>query len=102
MPKDNQEVQLAEEGTPLAEFQKARTDAMSRMFDRDEMCNQIHTTSQLYSELDQAFTKILTTYGNARVEEIIKTVQEMREDCRNDGGIQFLSTYDEIIKAIKK
>jgi len=33
-------------------------------------------------------------------EEIIKKIFEIREDARNDGMIQYLSTYDQIISLI--
>ena len=32
---------------------------------------------------------------------IVGEIREMREDCRNDGGIQYLSTYDYIITSLK-
>ena len=43
----------------VGDFQKARTDAMSRMFDRDKHCGGIHTTSIFYAELDDAFRTLL-------------------------------------------
>lgn len=48
-------VVLSPEGTPLGDFQKARTDAMSAMFERDGRCGKIHSTSKLYADLDTAF-----------------------------------------------
>lgn len=34
---------------------------------------------------------------NWLVSNLAKQVYEMKEDCRNDGGIQYLSTYENII-----
>lgn len=52
--------QIAPEGTALYDFQKARTDAMSAMFDRDGRCAVIHTTSKLYTDLDDAARRLLS------------------------------------------
>ena len=66
----DREVKLAEEGTLMAKFQKDRTDAISRMFDRDRMCGKIHTTTQFFVDLDKS------------VGEIIKSLlQELDEEC---------------------
>lgn len=32
--------------------------------------------------------------------QIVEMIKELREDCRNDGGIQYLSTYDSVINLI--
>ncbi len=48
------EVELAEEGTIMAEFQKERTDAISDMFDGvDE--HGIYPTTKCFEELDILF-----------------------------------------------
>src|SRR3990167_211736 len=70
------EVVLAEDGTPMADFQKLRTDAIGRMFDRDKGCGTIHTTSKFYVELDACVESLLassTTEAERRGEE--KNVQ---------------------------
>ena len=55
------EVVLAEDGTPMADFQKLRTDAIGRMFDRDKGCGTIHTTSKFYVELDACVESLLAS-----------------------------------------
>ena len=34
-------------------------------------------------------------------ERMVRKIEGIREDCRNDGGIQYLSTYDQIINLIR-
>ena len=34
-------------------------------------------------------------------ERLVRKIEGIREDCRNDGGIQYLSTYDQIINLIR-
>ena len=58
MKKAKMEVRLAEEGTPLATFQKERTDAISEMFDNVDECG-IYPTSTFFARLDACVEKLL-------------------------------------------
>lgn len=53
------EVELAEEGTIMAEFQKERTDAISEMFDGVDEFG-IYPTSRFFARLDKAVEKALS------------------------------------------
>lgn len=71
-----EEVELAEEGTLLAKFQKDRTDAISEMFNRDKDCGRMHTTSQFFAKLDDGVRQILAlSYTQGRKD----MAGEMRE-----------------------
>jgi hypothetical protein len=83
-----EEVVLAEEGTPLADFQKARTDAISRMFERDEMCGTIHTTSRFFAELDTAFTSLLATRQTELYEKVRETIEKIPLDKLIEANIE--------------
>ena len=55
----NDEVDLAEEGTIMAEFQRERTSAISEMFDNvDE--HGIYPTSHFFVRLDRAMERALS------------------------------------------
>jgi hypothetical protein len=62
------EVELAEEGTPLAIFQKERTDAISEMFDT-KYANGIYPTSRFFARLDKCFSDQLSLALAKRDEE---------------------------------
>ena len=53
------EVELAEEGTIMAEFQKERTDAISEMFDGVDEYG-VYPTSRFFVRLDKAVEKALS------------------------------------------
>ena len=53
------EVILAPAGTPLARFQKERTDAISEMFDGEDT-NGIYPTSHFFARLDKCFSEELS------------------------------------------
>lgn len=76
------EVELAEEGTPLAVFQKERTDAISEMFDNayGENGARLYPTSKFFARLDRCFSQTLST-------EKAKWMKEWREKLpkRKDG-----------------
>ena len=69
-PPATEGVVLAEEGTPLARFQKDRTDAISAMFDRDKMCGRMHTTSKFFADIDNSVREILVQERQKSVERI--------------------------------
>lgn len=58
----NQEfkVKLAKEGTPMAIFQKERTDAISEMFDGIDDYG-IYPTSRFFARLDKCVETLLVT-----------------------------------------
>ncbi len=58
------QVELAPEGTPLADFQKFRTEIMSEMLD-NPLGYQIYRTSRFYAKLDAYFV----AYADARAAE---------------------------------
>lgn len=67
--KHNQEVKLAPEGTPLAAFQKERTDAILEMFD-NKYDNGIYPTSKFFARIDKAASKMATAEKEKRESEI--------------------------------
>lgn len=66
------EVTLAEEGTPLAVFQKERTDATSEMFDNVDDEGGIYPTSHLFARLDACVASLLRSQSVRVVEELKK------------------------------
>jgi len=78
--KEYWEVELAEEGTLLAEFQKDRTAFVSQMFDeskKDEFFLKygIYNTSKLYAQLDKSVSDLLSQALQKQREEIIKLIK---------------------------
>ena len=80
------EVVLAEEGTPLAKFQKDRTDAISRMFDRDKMCGKIHTTSKFFVDLDNSVRKIILSQEVKILESTRVILMKVRDEVEKEHG----------------
>jgi len=52
------EVTLEPENTPMGEFQKERTDAISEMFDNEDAYG-IYPTSRFFARLDDCVRKLL-------------------------------------------
>ena len=84
-------VVLAEKGTPLAEFQKARTDAISRMFNRDKACGKIHSTTKFFVELDDSVSALLLKARREALEEAANLVEPSPED---EGTSQYANDKD--------
>lgn len=57
-----QSVVLAPIGTPLAVFQKERTDALREMFNNEDEYG-IYPTTKLFVRLDKCVENLLATYG---------------------------------------
>lgn len=62
----SEEVELAEEGTIMAGFQKERTDAISEMFDNVDSLG-IYPTTRFFVRLDKAVEKALLQQKNEMV-----------------------------------
>jgi hypothetical protein len=79
------EVTLAPEGTPLAQFQKERTDAISEMFD-NKYEDGIYPTSHFFSRLDRCVEDLLKV-TEQRVKEEMRQSSDASwgkcEDCQN-------------------
>ena len=61
MSKDTKiEINLAEEGTVMADFQKERTDAITQMFDSKDEYG-LYQTSRFFARLDNAVEKAITS-----------------------------------------
>lgn len=63
------EVKLAEEGTPLAIFQKERTDAITDMFN-NEYGGGLYPTTQFFCRLDQCVSKLLSEQRQSIIEKV--------------------------------
>jgi len=68
--KSIEDVELAEEGTLMAEFQKERTDAISEMFD-NQLENGIYPTSRFFARLDKK-VESLVQQSKEEVLQILK------------------------------
>lgn len=77
--KHSQEVTLAPEGTPLAVFQKERTDAISEMFD-NKYSNDIYPTSHLFARLDSCVEMLLTSRESLATRAAIERAIAVAED----------------------
>ena len=62
-------VTLAKEGTPLATFQKIRTDAISEMFDNVDEYG-IYPTTRFFAKLDAAVSTLLAEERSRIVREV--------------------------------
>lgn len=60
---------IIEEGTPLAEFQKVRTDAISEMFDTKNELG-IYQTSRFFAKLDDCVRSLLSQTATQTREEM--------------------------------
>lgn len=67
------EINLAEEGTPLAEFQKIRTRAVCEMLDDNQ--DEILQTSRLYSKLDACFSSLFQKEREKMLNALIKSAE---------------------------
>lgn len=93
------EVKLAEEGTPLAVFQKERTDAISEMFD-NKYDNGIYPTSKFFARLDNCVIKLLS---QLREEASMETARKIALSANSAGLAPKELTSDEDWKAeVKK
>ena len=81
------EVKLAEEGTPLAIFQKERTDAISEMFD-GKYADGIYPTSKFFARLDNCVSSLLSTTLSTLVKEMEGLCGE---DKIGDNGVPYRS-----------
>jgi hypothetical protein len=100
-------VNLAEEGTPLAEFQKVRTDAINEMFDaKDE--SGIYQINRLLSKLDGCFEDLRSKSRDTLIEKIDGMKKKMNEDAEeHERGIprgynQALDSVKQIILEVMK
>ena len=59
------EVRLEPEDTPMGEFQKERTDAISEMFDNPDDCG-IYPTTKFFVRLDNCVRKLLEEVSNGQ------------------------------------
>jgi hypothetical protein len=71
---DEDTVFLAAEGTPLAVFQKVRTDAISEMFDNADESG-IYPTSKFFARLDNCVAQLLTTLEVTHQQELEEAYQ---------------------------
>lgn len=93
-PSNNwrEEVKLEDEGTLMAGFQKARTDAVSAMFDEDGS-DRIYHTSKLYARLDDAARNLLSSQKSDIIRRIEGKIQE--RNCGHDqDGACYAGKYD--------
>lgn len=65
------DVILAASGTPLAVFQKERTDAISEMFDNVDECG-IYPTGKFFARLDKCVSSLIDSVHAAALDEINK------------------------------
>ncbi len=86
------EVVLAPEGTPLARFQKERTDAISEMFDNEDE-HGIYPTGKFFARIDKCFENELAQKlaGAKEAKSVPMGVSQWREHGKKYG-------YDEYFK----
>lgn len=89
------DVILAASGTPLAVFQKERTDAISEMFDNVDECG-IYPTGKFFARLDKCVSSLIDSVHAAALEEhrqkfletnIVSLVKEMEIDAEEYGTL---------------
>jgi hypothetical protein len=66
-------------------------------YENDITYDEEETIEKIKQFLSQELTSIATFAQEEARKETQKLIWELREDCRNDGGIQYLSTYDYIL-----
>lgn len=107
---ENWEVELADEGTTMAEFQKLRTDAVGEMIEVPEVVG-ILRTSRLYSKLDSFVRDNFIPLSKIR--EVVEKVEGMKRDpftyekdnqgwMGEDMTIGFNAALDSILKMLNK
>lgn len=78
-PTGEWEVELAEKGTPLAIFQKERTDAISEMFD-NKYADGIYPTGKFFARIDECVRQLLTTEREKVIkEEVLTFMKEIQK-----------------------
>ena len=76
---NEEEVNLADEGTIMGEFQKERTDAISEMFDNVDSLG-IYPTTKCFVRLDKAFRKAIFRHRMV-CKEFYQSVTLPEEQC---------------------
>ena len=98
MIPDLLEVKLAEDGTPLAQFQKDRTDAISEMFNRDGLCGKLHSTSRFFALLDASVERLLLRDRAAFLEKVMPDEEKFMQGERLS---EFLEGYNAALSEIR-
>ena len=78
------EIELGEEGTPLARFQKERTNAISEMFDGEDSLG-IYPTSRFFCRLDRCFNSELASAKKRGEENMKNKVEAQAQEAGADG-----------------
>lgn len=101
----SEEVRLADEGTPMAVFQKERTDAISEMFS-NKFADGIYPTSIFFARIDNCVEKLI---HQARVSALEEAVETINQEIGSGGvreytfGKEWTEGYNQAMKdAIKK
>ncbi len=101
MPSQQEEIERIVEEL-LYQFRRDNVEEDGTMYGRMKQ-----PTEMLINRLQDSMTQALTTYGNARVEEIIKIAEKMKKEGLED-VLEWLPEHgynealDELIEAIKK